>query len=119
MTEPYLPRAGDTVALTGTVKFDFEANDAYLHVTIKDPAGFDREVAVSLDSVEVTSRRWLPGDDVALDAGEWLGTVIATNGEWVWVEHPNGSPGTYLANVLSLHSERPSVGPDGEAEAKS
>lgn len=78
--ERYMPREGDVVAVHARVRFDFDAGDTDLHLTI---GGFQKVTVDLEDVVSWVSREWKPGDQIGWNDGP--GIVIAIVEDRVWV----------------------------------
>lgn len=83
----YVPREGDVVVLHGTVKYDLEAGDEKVFVR---PEGHYQDIRFSLEELHgVVSRAWHAGDQVETPRG-FVGEVVATHGDKVWVNLGRG-----------------------------
>lgn len=98
LPEGYLPRKGDLISVQGTVKWDVEFNDPYIHIDVDG-----KTLTLEPDKVSLVRRRWANGEKVQLSDSFWPepGIVIAIVDDFVWVKDPsNGEPITYPANSL-------------------
>jgi hypothetical protein len=112
--EGYLPRKGDKLSFVGTLKYDAEPGDDYLHLTLP---GKYSEVSIHFpsDEIEIVAFSLRIGDPVAIVDGPVVGEVVSILGDWAWVNTADG-PSTYAVKCLMpaprpLETTKPATSP--------